>query len=224
MLGTIFASNRLIEGSALPAHFRKDDDVANEQQSGRQLSAQGAARRRFTRAGAAASGVLLTLHSQPGMAQLVCATPSGAASALVSARNPDPITCSGLSPGIWLQSLKSNGKSGHNPGHLTWPVPPATEFGSIFPTGKAIGRASLQEVLGNHDSTFDPDNLGAHLTAAYLNTMSGRSTFLSENMLRTIWNELQVHPYVYVPTAGAQGWSGADVVDYLKSTMHQVKI
>lgn len=192
--------------------------MANEQQAGKQLSAQGAARRRFTRAGAAASGVLMTLHSQPGMAAtLVCATPSGHASALVSARNPDATTCSGRSPGVWLQALEPRGKHGNIPGHAGWPIEPATKFGSIFGTGKAIGQASFETVLGNNDPVFDPDNLGAHLAAAYLNVKSLRSTFQNENMLVNIWNNLRDYG-VFHPTAGVD-WYGRDVVEYLRSTM-----
>ena len=191
--------------------------MANEQQPGKQLSAKGAARRRFTRAGAAASGVLMTLHSQPGMAAIVCATPSGHASALVSARNPDAVSCAGLSPGVWLQSTQPRGKHGNTPGHVTWPISQETKFGKIFTTNKKIGTYTLENVLENTDPSVDPDNLGAHLTAAYLNVLSGRSSFQNENMLVNIWNELQNHN-VFHPSAGID-WTAKDVVEYLRSTM-----
>jgi len=204
-------------GKSSPNFHRKDDDVANEQQPGKQLSAKGAARRRFTRAGAAASGVLMTLHSQPGMAAIVCATPSGHASALVSARNPDATSCSGLSPGVWYQSTQPRGKHGNVPGHVSWPISKDTKFGKIFTTSKAIGGKTFEQVLSSNDPTIDPDNLGAHLTAAYLNVLSGRSSFQNERMLVNIWNELQMYN-VFHPTAGVD-WHARDVVEYLKSTM-----
>jgi hypothetical protein len=195
--------------------------VANEQQPGKPLSAKGAARRRFTRAGAAASGVLLTLYSQPGMAQVVCATPSGAASALASARNPDAETCSGRSPGVWLQALSPRGNSGkgggNTPGHTDWPVSPDKLFGEWFTTSRPIGKAKLKEVLANTDPSFDPENLGMHLVAAMLNVLSGRSTFQTENMLVDMWNRLR-DDRVYHPTAGID-WTAYDVVQYLRSTM-----
>jgi hypothetical protein len=191
--------------------------VANEQQPGKQLSAKGAARRRFTRTGAAASGVLLTLHSQPGMAAIVCATPSGHASAMVSARNPDALSCSGRSPGVWLQALEPRGKNHNTPGHVAWPIDPDKKFGSVFTTSKAIGQASFETVLGNNDPVFDPDNLGAHIGAAYLNVLSGRSTFQTELMLVNIWNNLRDYG-VFQPTAGVN-WDGKAVVEYLSSTM-----
>lgn len=42
-----------------------------------QLDARGRARRRFTRAGLGATGVLMTLASQPGMAADVCTREPG---------------------------------------------------------------------------------------------------------------------------------------------------
>lgn len=88
--------------------------MAHEQQPGKQLSAHGTARRRFTRAGAAASGVLLTLHSQPGMALDICSTPSGYQSGLVSARPNDPGTCAGRSPGYWKNTDPAPIDNGNN--------------------------------------------------------------------------------------------------------------
>jgi hypothetical protein len=213
----VLACSLSIMGKSSPNFHRKDDDVANEQQPGKQLSAKGAARRRFTRAGAAASGVLMTLHSQPGMAAIVCATPSGHASALVSARNPDATSCSGASPGAWYESTQPRGKQGNIPGHLKWPVSKNTTFGSVFTTGMEIGGMTFVDVLGNIKPAADPDNLGAHLTAAYLNVMAGLSTFQNEGMLTNIWHELTAFG-VYHPTAGVD-WNARDVVEYLKSTM-----
>ena len=197
--------------------------MANEQLPNKPLSAKGAARRRFSRAGAAASGVLLTLYSQPGMAQIVCATPSGAASAMASVRNPDTETCSGRSPGIWLQALTprgnsgNSGKSGNTPGHVDWPVSPDKLFGEWFTTSLPIGKAKLKDVLANGDPAFDPENLGMHLVAAMLNVLSGRSPFQNENMLIDMWNRLR-DDHVYHPSAGID-WSAYDVVQYLRSTM-----
>lgn len=197
--------------------------MVNEQQPTPPLTAKGAARRRFTRAGAAASGVLLTLHSQPGMAAAVCATPSGFLSAQVSARNPDASTCSGRSPGVWLQSLQPRGHGKNNPGHVDWPVSPDTLFRSVFTTNLAMSsklgsdKATLEYVLANNDPSFDPNNLGSHLVAAYLNVLSGRSTFQTVPMLTNIWNNLRDYG-VFHPTAGVD-WYAKDVVDYLSSTM-----
>jgi hypothetical protein len=116
--------------------------VANEQQPEQELSAQGASRRRFTRAGAAASGVLLTLHSQPGMAATVCAGPSGFQSGLISARPNDPGACAGRSPGYWKNtdpapdgSSNGNGK-GNGKGPKPTPLPDKIWPAGALPTDK----------------------------------------------------------------------------------------
>jgi hypothetical protein len=209
---------------------QKDDDVANEQLPAQQLSAKGAARRRFTRAGTVASGVLLTLHSQPGMAATICATPSGYQSGLVSARNPDPGACSGVSPGFWknVESGPFDGKNGNGPKsplpNKQWPsgATPDTLFRTVFGTTTAMTETygsdicTLDWIMGAN-ANWDKDNLGAHLVAAYLNVLAGFTGYLTVNMLVNIWNELRDYGY-FTPTAGVK-WSSAQVVQYLKGTM-----
>jgi hypothetical protein len=194
--------------------------VANEQQPDQQLSAQGAARRRFTRAGAAASGVLLTLHSQPGMAQVICASPSGFQSGLISARPNDPGACVGRTPGYWKNvpdkgSFKA-GKSypaGANPTDL---------FSSVFFCTMEMdstygSKTCTLDFIMSTEQSWDKHNLGAHLVAAYLNVLAGFSQFQTVPMLKNIWNELRDKGY-FTPTAGVK-WDSAQVVDYLKGTM-----
>lgn len=215
--------------------------MANEQQPGKQLSAKGAARRRFTRAGAAASGVLVTLHSQPGMAAVVCAGPSGFQSGLVSARPNDPGACAGKSPGAWKNTDPApggstngngngNGKGGNkNPTPTPlpdkiWPAGalPTDKFRTVFTCTLAMNNTygadncTLDYILGNQP-TFDKDKLGAHLVAAYLNVLAGLSGFQTVPMLQNIWNELRDTGH-FTPTAGVQ-WNAKQVVDYLSGTM-----
>jgi hypothetical protein len=211
--------------------------VANEQQPEQELSAQGASRRRFTRAGAAASGVLLTLHSQPGMAATVCAGPSGFQSGLISARPNDPGACAGRSPGYWKNtdpapdgSSNGNGK-GNGKGPKPTPLPdkiwpagalPTDKFRTVFSCTIAMNSTygadscTLDYVLGN-EAAFDQYQLGAHLVAAYLNVLAGYSSFQTVPMLQNIWNELRDKGY-FNPTAGVQ-WDAKQVVDYLTGTM-----
>lgn len=172
------------------------------------LSAKGAARRRFTRAGAGATGVLLTLASQPGMAADVCTTPSGWLSGgLKSHHGPAPV-CSGVSPGYWKT-------------HDGWPSPvtPDSTFGSIFGCNRRFastyGAAKCGTIL-EHQS-FDQANLGMHLVATYLNVLSGRISFLTISNVQAIWNEWQSKGY-YTPTVGKK-WYAADIVIYLRGTM-----
>ena len=215
--------------------------MANEQQPGKQLSARGAARRRFTRAGAAASGVLLTLHSQPGMAATICAGPSGFQSGLISARPNDPGTCAGVSPGAWKNndpapngSTNGNGNGhgkggGKNPSptplpNKVWPsgALPTDLFRTVFSCSLQMSNTygsdscTLDYILGNQP-TFDKYKLGAHLVAAYLNVLAGLSGFQTVPMLQNIWNELRDTGY-FSPTAGVQ-WDAKQVVDYLAGTM-----
>lgn len=197
------------------------------------LSASGNARRRFTRAGLGASGVLMTLASQPGMAATVCASPSGSLSnGLQSSHRPDnPLTCGGNSPGFYANNLSG------------WPSnpAPARKFKDIFTVNASqamLGELTLAEVFktnGNKhggkggkgpfkSEDLDPHNVASHVLAAYLNIQSKRSTVLTETQLRAIWHEYQFNGGgkvgYYSPTAGVK-WYGDDIVAYLKTTFHQ---
>ncbi|WP_028103232.1 hypothetical protein [Pseudoduganella violaceinigra] len=204
--------------------------MANEQQPGKPLSAQGAARRRFTRAGAAASGVLLTVHSQPGMAAVICAGPSGFQSGLVSARNVDPGACAGRSPGFWknADTAGSGGGKGKPPKeplpNKVWPAGATanTKFRTVFTCTAAMGQTygsdtcTLDWILGSN-AGWDKHNLGAHLVAAYLNVLAGYTGYLTVNQLNAIWNEWRDYGY-YTPTAGVK-WTASQIVQYLSGTM-----
>lgn len=172
------------------------------------LTPEGAARRRFTRAGVTASGVLLTLHSQPGMAVEVCTTPSGYLSGgLQSFRGPKPV-CAGRSPGYWKTH--------------SWP--PGTNktllFTKVFAcnasTGRTYGMATQGAML--EPKPWDSYGIGRHLIACYLNVKAGLSTFQTVPMLQKIWSEYQSKGY-YTPTAGVR-WDGAKIVEYLQGTMY----
>lgn len=173
------------------------------------LSPEGAARRRFTRAGVAASGVLLTLHSQPGMAVEVCTTPSGYLSGgLQSFRGPQP-TCAGRSPSYWKQST-------------SWPsgCAPDQPFARLFTcsslNAKTYGKTTQSAIL--EPKLWDRNGIGRSLVACYLNVKAGLSTFQTIPMLQSIWLEYQSKGY-YTPTAGVR-WDSAKIVEYLQGTMY----
>jgi hypothetical protein len=187
--------------------------VATEQQheasaSGKaDLSPKGTARRRFTRAGVAASGVLLTLHSQPGMAVEVCTTPSGYLSGgLQSFRGPPP-TCAGRSPGYWKTHSWPRGCDKN--------LPFARVFACNGLSGKTYGAVSQGGILV--PQKWDQDGIGRHLIACYLNVQAGLSSFQTLPMLQRIWLEYQAKGY-YTPTAGVR-WNSAKIVEYLQGTM-----
>jgi hypothetical protein len=172
------------------------------------MSARGAMRRRFAKAGIGATGVVLILASQPGMAADICTSPSGSLSGgLKSHHGPAPV-CAGLSPGYWKN-------------HTSWPggISNTTKFGSIYPCNRRYARTygvTTCITMLDHQS-FDESNLAMHLVAAYLNVLSGRVSFQTIESLRAIWNEWQTKGY-YTPSAGVQ-WNSAQIVVYLSGTM-----
>jgi hypothetical protein len=180
---------------------------AAQQNNPAPLMAAGASRRRFAKAGLGVSGVILTLVSQPGMAQSVCASPSGSLSGGLQSHAP-AVVCKGLSPGYWKSNFPAQ------PQGLATPL----TFGSIFPCDKFhadYAKTSLEAMLSHQD--FDKNNVGMHLVAAYLNVQHGKSSFLTVPALQTIWSEYQSSG-AYRPTATVS-WSGFDIVVYLSGTM-----
>ncbi|GGZ09015.1 hypothetical protein ACFFTM_24170 [Pseudoduganella plicata] len=170
------------------------------------LSQQGLSRRRFTRAGAVASGVLLTLHGQPGMAAEVCTTASGSLSGgLQSFRGAKPV-CSGRSPGYW--------KNSSWPGGCDKSMPFSRVFACDARNYKSYGSVSLSAILV--PKSFDKFGIGRHLVACWLNVKGGLSTFQTERQLQAIWNEYQASGF-YTPTAGVR-WDGGRIAEYLQST------
>lgn len=174
------------------------------------LTAGGAARRRFGRAGLGASGVILTLASQPGMAtSLVCASASGSLSkGLQSKPSDQTLVCAGLSPGYWKKPSRA------------WPhgATRDTLFCSVFAHGGTTLYKSgkMIALLTNNDPAQDPYNLGMHLVATYLNILSGKISFLKVTDLTKMWNDLVTYGH-YVPTAG-QSWNAEALKNYLQKT------
>jgi hypothetical protein len=202
--------------------------VANEDQhelepgatdSARQLAPgigpQGAARRRFAKAGLGASGVIMTLVSQPGMATNVCRPPSGFLSGTWASHNPKAGTCAGRSPDYWKNHKDQWKRQCRTDG--------STLFRSIF---SCAGRASGLQPYMLFDvvdptkvaNGADKDNVGMHIVAALLNARSNKVSVLPETRVREIWDEYASTGY-YTPSAGEKKWNGAEIVRYLTSTM-----
>lgn len=188
------------------------------------------ARRRFARLGAGTSGVILTLASGSGMAQVVCASPSGSLSLGVSSHQPTGGTsCSGVSPGYWkvdqhswpiinTTTLNVKSKSSLTTTTTTDQQQRATLFSTVFPNGNTTLylTGTMQQVLDNNDPSADPYNLGMHLVAAYLNVMSNRISFLNAQTLKNMWYDLITYGH-YSPSAGVS-WTAEQVKNYLQST------
>jgi hypothetical protein len=189
--------------------------VANEQQPGDSaaglapLSPQGAARRRFTRAGASASGVLLTLQSAPAMAQVICAAPSGSLSHGPASTQPGAgTTCQGVQPAGWAATTK------------TWPggFTKNTKYGEMYSCGGTLSQTKLIDLLLKTNAVADLNEVAKYLIAAKLNVLALKTSFQNVSMLNTMWSEVRDHN-CYVPMAGVKAWDCAKVVDYLKRTM-----
>jgi hypothetical protein len=169
----------------------------------------GESRRRFTKAGLAASGVILSLASKPGMACEVCASPSGSLSGgLNSHHGPAPV-CNGKPPSYWHTCESWPG--GCNSG---------TYFRNVFhvPSNHSQYYPPSCGTVLNPQEFNDSSGLGSCLVAAYLNACAGYTSYLTPTMVQSIFNEWQSTGY-YTPSAGVR-WDAAQIVAYLQGTQN----
>jgi hypothetical protein len=178
------------------------------------LSAKGNARRRFTRAGAGATGVMLTLYSQPGMACTYCGLSASAAISAIgqnkavgtlSHKGPTPV-CNGQKPSTWCTT--SSWPTGCSPGDF---------FHKYFTctVGSSYYKETCQSVLAG--ASCDSTKMAQYMMAAYLNIVSGRINFLSVKSLTDAWDGWVANGY-YEPIQGKR-WYANDIVAYLYGTM-----
>lgn len=169
------------------------------------LSPSGAARRRLTKAGLGAAGVLLSLDSRATMKPMVCFSPSAGYSGKLSSNYNKNVVCGGKSPGYWKN-------------HSGWPCSRDRDFDNVFAcNGSSLstyGSKTMLEVL--QGCSFDKYNLGMHLVATYLNVLSGRISFLSVKTLVDMWGQLQNNGY-YKPAANVF-WNAEQTKKYLEAT------
>lgn len=161
-------------------------------------------RRRFAASGLAVSGAMLTLASRSVMSQTANRSPSGFVSGNQSSHGPQPVSY-GRSPGYWKNHPSS------------WPISTTTKFSSIFscPKSSPYAECTMMQLL-THQS-FDTNNLGMHLVAAWLNARKGWTPFLTEERVCGMFTEWQKVGY-FTPTAGVK-WYAPDIVNYLAATM-----
>jgi hypothetical protein len=165
-------------------------------------------RRRFTKSGLAASGVILTLSSRPvmgaGDGPMACKSPSGWISGNSSTHGQPP-TCMGRSPGYW-QNHEGN-----------WPIPRETRFRDVFADcrpGSVYYDTTMYQLCTAQQ--YDKYKLGRHLTSAYLNAVKGWTPFLPVATIRAMFTEWQEKGY-FSPTAGVK-WYPDQIVEYLTAT------
>lgn len=189
-----------------PESASKDDVSASAA-----ISAKGAARRRFARAGLGGTGIVLTLVSKPGMAA-TCASASGFASGPKSSHSP-ATACTGKSPGYWHKPTREWEKAN---------VSPYAVFGQIFSCPSShtapLANYTLLDILNRPGGpkTLDADNVARHIIAAFLNARTLRVLQLPESEVFEIWNS---YASTKTYTVAGKTWNGADIVIYLESTM-----
>lgn len=160
-------------------------------------------RRRFTKSGVTASGVLFTLSSPSVMATARTAkSPSGFVSGNTS-RGTDQISY-GRSPGYWKNHTKN------------WPIPTSVMFKKVFScyNSSPYAKYTLLQLLTPQKD--DKEKLGMHLVAALLNAMMGWTPFLPEERIRRMFSEWQATGY-FSPSPAVK-WNAEQIVAYLKAT------
>ena len=208
------------EGRSVPAN---EAQAAPEVQAVPQLDARGAARRRFTRAGTGAAGVILTLHSQPGMATYgnyggICASPSGFMSIKTASHNPQNSCSYNRSFIYWRDNAKSwYGRCGTRPD---------TRFVDVLsPRGAYAGLKDftlLQIVQQTKEvRAIDRSFVALQVVTALLNARAsqkaGIPSVLPEDQVVAIWDEFSLKGS-YKPSGSAKPWSGLQVAAYLQTT------
>jgi hypothetical protein len=199
----------------------KEADVAlNQEQNGgmepdqlpeetpAQTSSVDESRRRFTKSGLAASGVLLTITSRSVLGGgndglLTCKSPSGWISGNNSVHGEPPV-CMGRSPGYWRNHSEK------------WPIALDTKFQAIFDCNStsAYFDHNLFELCT--PQKYDQNKLARHLVAAYLNAISGWTPFLPIATIKAMFTEWQSYGF-FTPTAGVN-WYADQIVEYLTAT------
>lgn len=168
------------------------------------MSPRGAARRRLTKAGLGAAGVLWSAQSHATLKPVICASASAAMSGGLETDAGDT-SCLGRSPGYWKN-------------HEGWPCSRKRLFSAVFTCSDKIhvkySSATLEDLVKGEK--FDQYNIGMHLVATYLNVETGKINFLSVKTLIQMWNELQAMG-VYQPAKGVY-WNFEETKRYLEAT------
>ncbi|MEW6021288.1 MAG: hypothetical protein AB1807_04010 [Pseudomonadota bacterium] len=211
------------EGRSAPANEAQPAPEAQAAHDVPQLDARGASRRRFTRAGAGAAGVVLTLHSQPGMATFghyggVCASPSGFMSIKSASHNPNNSCSNNHSYTYWRDN------------HRSWKsrcgTRPETRFVEVLaPRGAYAGlkNMTLLQILQQTKEVraIDRSFVALQIVTALLNARasrnSGIASVLPEDKVVAIWDEFTIKGS-YRPSGSARPWTGLEISAYLQTT------
>lgn len=165
-------------------------------------------RRRFTTAGLAASGVVMTLASRPVLGATTTAaalSPSGWSSANASRNGPNGIPVPlGYSPGYWKNHTDS------------WPAGTATtqKYRAVFKVCTAPFSSAHYTLLDALVPQIVNDEFGRLIVCAYLNAVSGRTApYLVAGQV------VQMASGSFTPSTGGAPWDKAKITAYLKQTI-----
>jgi hypothetical protein len=168
-------------------------------------------RRRFIHGIGVAVPVVMTVRSPSALAGGQCLAPSATASIALLHSRPDrqQFYCKGRTPGFWKNAWDTH--------PLIWSSSggEGVLFSAVF--GSGFPGQTLKQVMNLGGGSVDPWELGAHLSAAYLNYRMGWVPLgvLSVGDLVEMWNG---RFGTYEPTAGVR-WNGEQIVAYLQTTM-----
>ena len=170
-------------------------------------------RRSFSKSGLVASGVLLTLSSRPVLGASVCVSPSGFISGNTSTHGDLPV-CAGVSAeSYWLGIIRNTNLD--------------VQFSAMFPSvsNTAFYKNKLLSFIMttpwpyHPQSPFEPTpTLLKHLVVAILNARSGKTPFLTEATIKSIFDEWRASGR-FSPTAGVT-WEASQIINYLSQTQN----
>jgi hypothetical protein len=216
---------------------KHQNDIMKEKQSSEGLEDKtkfvDSSRRRFTKAGLAATGVILTLASRPVLANTDCKSPSAWASANMSAHFKHNEMCFGNYPDYYANNPQAWGGTQYLPGTYNdnkensnskgssnsngnpsstnnvdnWVG--GTQFQQAFPGSRRYPGKSMMQVL------WMGRPMDVYLCAALLNAALGLTPPLTETRIVDMCLEYETKGY-FEPTAGVH-WFEGDIIFYLEN-------
>jgi hypothetical protein len=162
------------------------------------------------------AGVLMTVKSTPGMAAVVCTTPSGSLSKTFASHGKEIANCIGRSPGYW-HNPENWAETGCNPNTLMFKT--VFKCTGTFSALNSYGGAKMIDMLPPNKCDFDSQKVGAHLIATYLNIKSHKLQYINLPLILEIWRQYDLNRTYKVNAETL--WTGEDIVNYLMKSMIQ---
>lgn len=172
---------------------------------------------------AAAAGVV-TLKSQPGMASIICTSPSANASfTLFQSVHPGQLTScdGGLSPGAYKNNAAWSSLCGPNTPFDKAHGGPFTCYNN--PRSKYLINQKMSLIIDASlfPEAYDSNRIAMHTICAYQNALMGLTPFVQPGQIIAIWNSYAQNGW-YKPLGNTTTtvWYALDIVNYLTGTYH----